>query len=140
MTDHITVRGLVATDPKFETSASGVEHCSFRLASTKRRFDKATGIWVEGEVNWYTIIAFRNLARNIAESIDKGQRILVTGKLQVRDWDNGEKHGTAVEILATSLGADLVFGTSTFERRSPMVIDPDDEESETDFEHELQPV
>lgn len=139
MTDHITVRGLVATDPKFETSASGVEHCSFRLASTKRRFDKATGGWVEGEVNWFTVIAFRNLARNIAESIDKGHRILVTGKLQVRDWDNGEKHGTAVEVLATALGSDLVFGTTSFERRSPMVLDPEDEDSDAEIEQELQP-
>jgi single-strand DNA-binding protein len=72
--------------------------------------------WVDGETNWYTITAFRQLALNVASSVSKGDRIIVSGKLRVRDWDNGERSGTSVEIEAETMGHDLVWGTTTFAR------------------------
>jgi single-strand DNA-binding protein len=72
--------------------------------------------WKDGETNWFTITAFKQLAINTAEALSKGDRIVLTGSLKVRDWDNGERNGTSVEIEADSIGHDLSWGTSTFKR------------------------
>jgi single-strand DNA-binding protein len=92
---------------------------------------------VDSDVNWFTISSFRQLAGNVSQSISKGERILVSGRLKVRDWDNGERSGTSVEVEASAIGHDLNFGTSSFERRSLVVAEPEDEE-ETELEPELQ--
>ena len=116
MTDTITITGLVATTPRFVTTQQGLDICSFRLASTQRRFDRNEQKWVDGDTNWYTVTAFRGLAKNVLESIQKGQRVLVAGKLRIRDWATDEKSGTTVEIDVDNIGHDLTFGTSVFTR------------------------
>jgi len=67
-------------------------------------------------VTWFTIVAFRHLAANLAASLDKGQRVLVTGRLRVRDWQSDDKKGTSVEIVADAVGHDLAWGTAQFTR------------------------
>jgi single-strand DNA-binding protein len=111
-----TITGLVATTPRHLVSADGLPITSFRLASSNRRFDRATMEWVDGETNWYTITSFRTLAINTATSISKGDRIVVSGTLRIRDWDNGERVGTSVELEASNIGHDLAWGTSAFTR------------------------
>lgn len=111
-----TISALVATTPRHLVTAEGVTITSFRVAQSNRRFDTKLAKWVDGQTNWYTVTAFRQLAVNMAASIKKGDRILVTGNLIVRDWDNGERAGTSVEIEATSVGHDLAWGTSEFTR------------------------
>jgi single-strand DNA-binding protein len=106
------------------------------LASSKRRFDRTKKIWIDGETNWFTVTAFRQLAINSATSVSKGDRIVVNGKLKVRDWDNGERSGTSVEVEADSLGHDLTWGTAEFTRTVLVREDPEDQESE---ETEPQP-
>jgi single-strand DNA-binding protein len=115
-TEQITVSGLVATTPRHLITQDGLPITSFRIASSQRRFDRVQNKWVDGETNWYTITAFRTLAINMAGSINKGERIVVQGTLRVRDWDNGERAGTSVEIEATAVGHDLTWGTATFTR------------------------
>ena len=116
MADTITATGLVATTPRHLITADGLPITSFRLACSYRRFDRGTMKWVDGETNWYTITSFKTLAINVAGSINKGDRIVVSGDLRVRDWDNGERAGTSVEIEATAIGHDLNWGNSTFTR------------------------
>jgi single-strand DNA-binding protein len=116
MSEFITVTGLVATTPRHLITQDGLPITSFRLASSARRFDRTQNRWIDGETNWYTITSFRQLAINVSESIHKGDRIVVQGKLRVRDWDNGENSGTSVEIDADAIGHDLAWGTSTFIR------------------------
>ena len=128
MSESFTVSGLVATTPRHLVTQEGLPITSFRLASSKRRFDRAKKIWVEGETNWFTINSFRQLAINSASSISKGDRIVVSGRLKVRDWDNGERSGTSVEIEADCLGHDLVWGTSEFSRTVLVREDPEDDE------------
>lgn len=130
MSEIFTVTGLVATSPRHLVTQEGLPITSFRLAASKRRFDKNKNSWVDGETNWFTITSFRQLAINSAQSITKGERIVVTGKLKVRDWDNGERTGTSVEIEADSLGHDLSWGTSQFSRTVLVREDPEDEEVE----------
>ncbi len=130
MSESFTVSGLVATTPRHLVTQEGLPITSFRLASSKRRFDRTKKIWVEGETNWFTINSFRQLAINSASSISKGDRIVVSGRLKVRDWDNGERSGTSVEIEADCLGHDLVWGTTEFSRTVLVREDPEDDETE----------
>lgn len=111
-----TTTGLVATTPRYLKTIEGTDICSFRLASGYKRFDRTKMDWVEGETNWLTITAFGTLAINVASSIGKGDRIVVSGTLRVRDWDNGTNSGTSVEVEADTIGHDLVWGQSTFTR------------------------
>ncbi len=128
---QIAVRGLIATTPRQVVTESGLTVVSFRLASSFRRFDVEKQAWVSSDTNWYTVSGFRKLAENSANSLSKGDRVLVSGKLKIRDWDNGERSGTSVEIEADAIGHDLTFGTTSFERTDQ----PEEEDSET----ELQP-
>jgi single-strand DNA-binding protein len=116
MSESITVTGLIATTPRHLVTQDGLAITSFRLASSQRRFDKNQNKWVDGETNWYTITAFRQLAINVAGSFNKGDRVLITGKLRIRDWDNGERAGTSVEIEADAAGHDLSWGSAVFTR------------------------
>ena len=126
MSEQITVAGLVATTPRHLVTQDGLPITSFRLAASHRKFDRAQNKWVDGDTNWFTVTAFRQLAINAAGSINKGDRVLISGKLKVRDWDNGERAGTSVEIEADSLGHDLSWGSSVF-TRTVLVREPEPE-------------
>ena len=128
MPDAITLTGLVATPPRHLVTSEGLPITSFRLASTQRRFDRSQEKWIDGETNWYTVTAFRQLALNSNASVDKGQRVIVTGRLKIREWQNGEKSGTTIEIEAESIGHDLSWGTANFTRSvsaATVTVDPD---------------
>ena len=115
MNDIITtVVGNAVTDVSLRTTTTGTSVASFRLASNSRRFDKATKSWVDQEPSYLSITAWAELAENVALSVHKGQPIVVTGKLKVRQWQDGDKSGTAVEIDAQAIGHDLNRGTSDF--------------------------
>ena len=115
MNDIITtVVGNAVTDVSLRTTTTGTSVASFRLASNSRRFDKATKSWVDQEPSYLSITAWAQLAENVALSVHKGQPIVVTGKLKVRQWQDGDKSGTAVEIDAQAIGHDLNRGTSDF--------------------------
>ncbi len=116
MTDIITLTGLVATSPRHIVTSEGLTITSFRLASNQRRFDRTQNAWVDGDTNWYTITAFRQLGTHVATSVEKGQRVIVTGRVRIRDWESGEKSGTTIEIDAESIGHDLTWGRATFTR------------------------
>lgn len=116
MTDTITVTGVVGSDPRVHVTSQGLTITSFRLASTRRYFDRTKGAWEDGETNWYTVSGFRQLAHNAAESVHRGDRVVVHGRLRLRTWENGEKSGTAIEIEADSIGHDLAWGTTVLTR------------------------
>lgn len=116
MTDIITLTGLVATSPRHIVTSEGLAITSFRLASNQRRFDRTQNSWVDGDTNWYTITAFRQLGTHVASSVEKGQRVIVTGRVRIRDWESGEKSGTTIEIDAESIGHDLTWGRASFTR------------------------
>ena len=115
MNTKTTITGLVATTPRLLITADGLPITSFRLASTSQKLlDPTSGTLVDGETNWFTITAFREIAINIAGSVNKGERVVVSGILRVRDWDNGSRAGTSVEVEAEAIGHDLAFGTSVY--------------------------
>jgi len=116
MPDTLTLTGLVATTPRHLVTNEGLPITTFRLASTQRRYDRGQQKWIDGDTNWFTITAFRQLAVNVVGSIAKGQRVVVTGRLRVRDWASGDRTGTNVEVDADALGHDLSWGTAVFSR------------------------
>jgi single-strand DNA-binding protein len=128
MSDTITLTGIVGTAPKHIVTSEQLQITSFRLASTQRKFDRTEQKWVDADTNWYTVTAFRSLAANAIGSILKGQRVIVTGRLRIRDWATDEKTGTTIEVDADSIGHDLTFGTSVF-TRTPAAAAPDTAES-----------
>lgn len=113
MTDTITIVGVVGTEPE-QRNHNGTPITTFRVASPQRRFDRETGAWTETGTNWYTVSAYRRLAEHALASIRKRDRVILTGRLRVRNWEAGEKRGTSVDIDLDGLGHDLLFGTTTF--------------------------
>ena len=136
MTELVTISGLVATTPRHLITQDGLPITSFRLASSQRRFDREQNKWIDGETNWFTITGFRQLAINLSTSVQKGERAIVSGRLKIRDWDNGERAGTSVEVEAEHVGHDLFWGTSVF-TRTVLVADSQPENDE-EFEPELE--
>lgn len=116
MTDTITLTGLVATTPRHIVTSEGLAITSFRLASNQRRYDRAKAAWVDGDTNWYTVTSFRQLGTHVASSVHKGERVIVSGRIRIRDWESGEKNGTTIEIDAEAVGHDLMWGRSSFTR------------------------
>lgn len=129
MSDIITITGIVATAPRHIITADGLPITSFRLASTQRRFDTSAEKWIDGETNWYTLTAFRQLATHTAESVYKGDGILVVGKLRIREWENDERTGTNIEVEAEAIGHDLTWGTGVFTRTVGAAIPTESEEA-----------
>jgi len=116
MNDIITVRGFVASEVKSSTTPGGIATASFRIGSTERRFDRASNAWVDGNTNWFTVQSFRHLAGHIGCSIKKGQRVIVLGKLRLRQWERDGRIYHVAEIDAESVGHDLMWGSANFTR------------------------
>lgn len=112
--DTITITGNVATDPEFKRTTAGLAITTFRVASGRRRYDRDTGSWTDSGTNWYTVSVFRSLADHAFASLHKGDRVILTGRLRLREWENGTRRGTAIEIDAEAIGHDLLWGTTTF--------------------------
>ncbi|MCB5293687.1 single-stranded DNA-binding protein [Arthrobacter sp. SO3] len=116
MSDNITVRGFVATEPKSSTTPGGVATADFRLGSTERRYDRATNAWIDGNTNWFRVQGYRQLAGNIGCSIKKGQRVIVVGRLKLRSWEHDGRIYHSAEIDAESVGHDLMWGSANYIR------------------------
>lgn len=118
MADTITIVGNVATVPERGSTATGIPTLNFRMATNHRRPDGAGG-WIDASTNWFEIKTYRALAENAAASLTKGDAIIVTGRLKLREWENKDgKRGVSVEVEADSLGHDLRRGRSVYHRMS----------------------
>lgn len=113
MNDQITLIGNVATVPERRGSADRPV-AGFRLATSRRVFEN--GQWIDKHTNWYSISAFGQLAEHTLASIEKGQRVIVTGRFTLKEWEKNGKKGVSAEIDADGLGHDLQFGSTTFHR------------------------
>ncbi|MCZ0708704.1 single-stranded DNA-binding protein [Microbacterium paraoxydans] len=128
MIDTVTIVGRVATEPTPGRTSAGVPVTNFRLASTHRRFDAASGSWVDAGTNWFSIAAFRQLAEHARASLRVGDSVIVSGRLRVRPWESNGKQGTSVDIDADTIGHDLRWGTTAY-RPSTRPSPTDAEES-----------
>ena len=118
MHDFITVAGTIGSDPDAKVSqSSNVSWTSFRMVTNERRRNP-DGSWENISSNWYTVTAFRNLAKNVAASMKKGDRVIVAGRLELNESSNSGERRVWPQIVATAVGPDLNFGIATPERRS----------------------
>jgi len=115
----VTVAGNVAGEPRLRVTSGGVRVASFRLASTERRYNKELGAWRDGDTVYYTVTCWRTMAENAFSSVQKGQPVVVHGRLHVSSYEKEGQTRTAVEIEARSLGHDLSWGVSTFTKAGP---------------------
>lgn len=106
----VTLVGNVAAEPDMRFLPSGVGVCNFSLACTPRVKDGDS--WTDGETMWVRCAAWRELGENVVESLDKGTRVIVQGRLKVRSYAaNGEKR-TAIEMDVDAVGPELRFATA----------------------------
>jgi single-strand DNA-binding protein len=110
----ITLIGNLVDDPELRFTPSGAAVARFRLASTPRTLDKTTNEWKDGEALFLTCSVWRQAAENVAESLARGMRVIVTGKLRQRSYETreGEKR-TVYEVDVEELGPSLRSATAT---------------------------
>ena len=108
--------GNITRDPELRFTSGGTAVATFGLAVNRRWRNAQTNEWDE-EVSFFDVVCWRDLAENVTESLTKGNRIMVSGRLQVRSWetDNGEKR-SKVEILADEIGPSLRWATAQVTR------------------------
>jgi single-strand DNA-binding protein len=113
----ITLVGNLVDDPELRFTPSGAAVAKFRIASTPRRFDKQTNAWVDEEALFLTCNVWRQPAENVAESLQRGMRVIVQGRLRQRSYETkeGEKR-TVYEIEVDEVGPSLQFATAKVTR------------------------
>ena len=111
----ITLRGNIGTDLKQHETANGPV-TRFRLGCTPSRFDRQSQTWIDGEVVWYSVSAFRTLGRHCAESLNRGGPVIVHGTLTSRTYEHEGESRLELAVTARSMGHDLQLGTSRFVR------------------------
>ena len=104
----ITVVGNLVADPELRFTASGQPVATFRIASTPRIRDNATNEWKDGDSLFLTCNVWRQAAENVAESLQRGMRVIVTGRLKQRNYETkeGEKR-TVYEVEVDDVGPSL---------------------------------
>jgi len=110
---NITVVGNLTNDPELRFTPSGAAVASFTVASTPRVLDKATNEWKDGESVFMRCSVWRQYAENVAESLQKGARVIVTGRLKQRSYETreGEKR-TVMEMEVDEVGPALKYATA----------------------------
>ncbi|MBM3692447.1 MAG: single-stranded DNA-binding protein [Actinomycetota bacterium] len=112
----VTIVGNVTRDPEIRYTAGGQPNASFGVAVNRRWMNRQTNEWEE-RVSFFNVVCWREMAENVAESVSKGTRVVVTGRLEQRSWEteNGEKR-TVVEIAADEVGPSLRWATAAITR------------------------
>ena len=120
----LTFHGRVGT--KVELREGAVPWVIFRVASTPSYFDQATRQWRDLETTWISVKAWRSLAQNVAESLEVGDPIIVTGKMRTERWTSQDGEARESTVLEANLiGHDLTWGVTTLRRveRQAAVVD-----------------
>ena len=115
----ITVIGNLTADPELRFTPSGAAVANFTVASTPRTFDKQTNEWKDGEALFLNCSVWRQAAENVTESLVRGSRVIVSGRLKARSYETreGEKR-TVFEIDVDEIGPALKYATAKVSRNS----------------------
>src|SRR5262249_30873179 len=115
----ITVIGNLTDDPELRFTPSGAAVAKFRVASTPRFLDKASGEWKDGEPLFLSCTVWRQAAENVAESLQRGSRVIVSGRLRQRSYETreGEKR-TVIELEVDEIGPSLRYATAKVQKMS----------------------
>ena len=115
MSAPITLIGRVGTEPEMKFGQQGNAVLKFRVVTSGRR--QVEGKWEDVDTSWWSITAFKQLAENLAESLKKGDPVIVVGKIKQRTYETpaGEKH-SIVEVMAEAVGPDLRWVTASVKK------------------------
>lgn len=130
----ITLLGNVVSDIRSVTTTNGVPMARFRLGVSPRKYDRESQQWTYRESSFYTIVAWRRLAEHTLCSVERGDPLVVTGRLSIREWERDDRWYTCAEVEAWTLGHDLARGTSQFTRLSRRRPPTEEEARSTDAE------
>ncbi len=115
----ITVVGNLTADPELKYVGSGTPVASFTVASTPRNLNRQTNEWEDGEAMFIRCSVWRDYAENATESLSKGMRVVVTGKLQVRNYQRQDgSQGTSIEMQVDEVGPSLRYATAQVTKTS----------------------
>lgn len=115
----ITVVGNLTADPELRYTQNGLAVANFTIASTPRTFDRASNDWKDGEALFLRASCWREFAEHVAGSLTKGSRVIATGRLKQRSYDDrdGNKR-TAIELEVDEIGPSLRYATAQVTRAS----------------------
>jgi len=115
----ITLVGNLTADPELRFTPSGAAVANFTVASTPRNFDRQTNEWRDGDAMFLNCAVWRQAAENVAESLQKGMRVIVSGRLKSRSYETreGEKR-TVFEVDVDEIGPALKYATAKVTRTS----------------------
>ena len=135
----VTVMGNLTADPELRFTASGAAVASFTIAQTSRRFDSNKNEWVDNEAIFMRCSAWRELGENIAESFQRGHRVIAYGRLDSRTWETkeGEKR-TNLEMTVQDIGASTLFAIIPKITRVTREAPADEPEPEKEKESETR--
>jgi single-strand DNA-binding protein len=114
----ITLRGFLTAEPKlWQPTPTHTPVTEIRVGSTPRRLNRASGEWEDGVTSYYTVKCWRRLAVNVRSSLRKGDMVIIKGKFVTRTWvDDQQRTRTQMQVEADSVGHDLSYGWSLFNR------------------------
>lgn len=112
----ITIIGNLTGDPELRFIQSGAAVVNFTVASTPRTFDKQANEWKDGETLFMRCSLWRDAAENVAESLTKGMRVIATGNLVSRSWDQDGQKRSANELQVDEIGPSLKYATAKVAR------------------------
>ena len=109
----VTIVGNLTRDPEIRYTAGGAAKASFGVAVSRRWQNRQSNEWEE-QTSFFNVVCWREMAENVSESLGKGSRVVVTGRLEQRSWEteNGEKR-SVVEVVADEIGPSLRWATAT---------------------------
>jgi single-strand DNA-binding protein len=115
----ITLVGNLTADPELRFTPSGAAVANFTVASTPRTFDRQTNEWRDGDAMFINCAVWRQAAENVAESLQKGMRVIVQGRLKSRSYETREgERRTVFEIDVDEIGPALKYATAKVSRNS----------------------
>ncbi len=116
---NITLVGNLTADPELRFTPSGAAVANFTVASTPRTFDRQTSEWKDGDAMFLNCSVWRQAAENVAESLTKGMRVVVTGRLKSRSYETREgERRTVFEVEVDEIGPSLRYASAKVTRNS----------------------
>ena len=112
----ITIMGNVTRDPELRFTPSGQANTRFGVAVNRRWQDRSTSEWQEA-TSFFDVVCWREMAENVSESLPKGSRVIVTGRLEQRSYDDKDgNRRSVVEIIADEVGPSLRYATAEIKK------------------------
>ena len=112
----ITVVGNLTGDPELRFTTGGHAVAKFSVASTPRTFDKASGEWKDGEPLFLNCSVWRDAAEHVAESLTRGARVIVVGRLRQRSYEKDGQKRTVIELEVDEIGPSLRYATAKVDK------------------------